>query len=94
MSAPNVMFDVSRVTHTTCIMYVYTPHPPFYWLQVLGTIMRRKTVNVMSSDMDHWIEKRGELSKHLDELKGQRARLMEADKVVRHTFCFNQCDIV
>eukprot|EP00731_Ephydatia_muelleri_P014595 Em0008g315a len=49
--------------------------------KVLGTIMRRKTVNVMSSDMDHWIEKRGELSKHLDELKGQRARLMEADKV-------------
>ena len=47
--------------------------------------MSRKTVNVMSSDMDHWIEKRGELSKHLDELKGQRARLMEADKVVRHT---------
>ena len=49
--------------------------------KVLGTIMRRKTVNVMSLDMDHWIEKRGQLSKQLDELKGQRARLMEEDKV-------------
>ena len=40
-------------------------------------------MNIMSLDMDQWIEKRGELSKKLDELKRHRALLVEADKVVR-----------
>lgn len=56
---------------------------PLWWPQVLDTVVRRKTVNVMSLDMDHWIEKRVQLSKQLDELKRHRAHLMEAEKVVR-----------
>ena len=73
--------------HCTTELYTRHAHTHTHTSQIMDSIMKRQTMTTLAKDMDHWIEKRDQLSQKIEDLRRQREALIRGKVVVGGSVC-------